>query len=133
MPPNAMFWYGGVYVRPYGVNIFSFNLAQPGSGERGVATLCAEQADILYMSQKNLYLVQGKIIGEDYSKIRKIYVYRGKIVPFADAIVRGTTKSQFSLDENDQLLRIITTNKNNIQGRVSSNIFVLDYWLRPYG
>ncbi len=35
------------------------------------------------------------------------------------------------MDENGQNLRIATTSK--YYGRFSNNIFVLDYYLKPYG
>ena len=132
IPFRKIFWYPWTYVRPSGVNIISFNLGQPLSSSIAVATLCAEDASILYMSERNIYLATNTYDGGyDYTKVNKIYVYQNTIRPVADTRVRGTTNNQFSLDEAGRFLRIATTNFNG--GTWSSNVFVLNYYLRLHG
>lgn len=69
--------------------------------------------------------------GQQYTNIRKIYVKGRYIRPFADARVLGYIKNQFSLDEYGQFLRIATTSFDS--GVSTNNVFVLNYFLRPYG
>lgn len=99
IPFRSIFWYPGTYTRPSAVNIISFNLKNPLSGTKNVVTICAESANIMYMSQKHIYLTTSSWEnGADYTKIRKIFVSGKYIKPIADGRVRGSVNNQFSLD-----------------------------------
>jgi hypothetical protein len=99
IPFNNIYIYPIRYQRVRGINILSFNLANPLNTGRKVVTVCAETANIMYMSENHIYLANTVIEGGlDYSIIRKIFVRGLFIVPFGDARVRGTINNQFSLD-----------------------------------
>jgi len=86
------------------------------------------------MSEKNIYLATNKYENNGvFTKIRKIFVYRSTIRPFADGYVQGLTNNQFSLDESNRYLRIATSNSYGDVSKWTNNVFVLDYYLRPYG
>ena len=63
-------------------------------------TVISENAQNLYMSEKNIYITftnyQDWTSLETY--IHKIFVKRTNIIPFADGKVKGTILNQFSMD-----------------------------------
>lgn len=69
--------------------------------------------------------------GQDYTNIRKIFVWRKYIVPFADGKVEGTINNQFSMDEYGPYLRVATTSNNG--GKTQNNLFALGYYLKRSG
>jgi inhibitor of cysteine peptidase len=126
---SSIFWYPSfVYIRPSAINILSFNLANPIGSRKKVVTICSESAGVMYMSERYIYLaINTTLNGVAYTQLRKIFVWDSYIIPFADGLVIGTIKNQFSLDEYNFFLRIATTDWS------ANNVFVLDYFLQPYG
>lgn len=99
VPVTSIFWYPGTYIRPSAVNIVSFDLRNPLTGTKNIATICAEYTNIMYMSEKHIYLTttSWEAAGQ-FTRIRKIFVYGKYIKPIADGKVDGTVNNQFSLD-----------------------------------
>ena len=84
----------------------------------------------MYMSERYIYLaINTTVSGAAHTQLRKIFVWGNYIIPFADGLVVGTIKNQFSLDEYNFFLRIATTDVSVS----ANNIFVLDYFLKSYG
>ena len=82
------------------------------------------------MSEKNIYLTTTKYIGNKaHTIIHKIFVWRRWLIPYADAVVSGYVRNQFSLDEYQGILRIATTETNPN----SNNVFTLGHFLQPIG
>ena len=86
------------------------------------------------MSEQYIYLATNYTDedGEISTKIRKIYVWGDYIQPFADGVVKGTVKDQFSLDQYGRFLRIATTTTNSAKADLVG-VYTLDYRLEPYG
>ena len=126
---SSIFWYPSfIYIRPSAINILSFNLANPIGSRKKVVTICSESAGAMYMSERYIYLaINTTVNGVAHTQLRKIFVWGNYIIPFADGQVVGTIKNQFSLDEYNFFLRIATTDWS------ANNVFVLDYFLQPYG
>ena len=81
------------------MTIFAYNLKNPNKNEFGIATIITENANIMYMSDKHIYLTFPDYFGrQDFTVIHKVFVWRSQIIPFADGSVRGTINNQFSLD-----------------------------------
>lgn len=116
IPWNNIFYYPGKYNSPQLTNILSFNLGSPTSTDRKVVSICGETSSIMYMSEKSIYLTSSTYTnGQEWTKIKKIFVNRRHIIPFADGQVRGTINNQFSLDEYGPYFRIATTS-NGVKG-----------------
>ena len=100
VPVNSIYWWpSNEYSTPQAVNIISFDLKYPFSDFKNIVTLCAEETNIMYMSEKHIYLTTR--IWEsnyEYSKIFKIYVSGKYIKPVADGKVKGSINNQFSMD-----------------------------------
>lgn len=53
----------------------------------------------MYMSERSIYLTSNSYAnGQEQTNIRKIFIHRNNIVPFADGKVLGSVNNQFSLD-----------------------------------
>lgn len=129
---TSIFWYPIEYRAPSAVNVISFDLSDPIRSRKKVVTICGESQNIMYMSEQFIYLTTSSYEnGQEYTKIRKIYVRGRYIRPFADGKVVGTIRNQFSLDEYGQFFRIATTSSS--RGSSTNNVFVLNYFLHPYG
>lgn len=84
------------------------------------------------MSERNIYLTSSTYSnGQDWTRIRKIFVNRRHIIPFADGQVRGTLNNQFSMDEYGPYLRIATTSNN--RGQTENNVYTLGFALQRHG
>jgi hypothetical protein len=53
---SSIFYYPVSYFNPNAVNIISFNLGDPINGHKKVVSICAESANLMYMSEKYIYL-----------------------------------------------------------------------------
>jgi uncharacterized secreted protein with C-terminal beta-propeller domain len=96
---NAIFRYPIVYVRPQLTNIVSFNLRRPLANDRKIVSVCGESSSIMYMSERSIYLTSTNYAnGQEQTNIRKIFIWRNNIIPFADGKVLGSVNNQFSLD-----------------------------------
>lgn len=115
-------------------NIIAFNLGNPTSSEKKIVSICGESSEIMYMAERSIYLTSTNYDsqkGDTYTTIRKIFVRKNRIIPFADGKIRGTLNNQFSLDEYGPYLRVAATlNKN---GQNSNSVYTLGYYMRPYG
>ncbi len=88
----------------------------------------------MYMAERNIYLTSTNYDsqkGDTYTTIRKIFVRKNRIIPFADGKIRGTLNNQFSLDEYGPYLRVAAT--LNKSGQNSNSVYTLGYYMRPYG
>lgn len=133
IPWNNIFYYPGKYNSPQLTNILSFNLGSPSNADRKVVSICGETSNLMYMSEKSIYLTSSTYTnGETWTRIRKIFVNRRHIIPFADGQVRGSVNNQFSLDEYGPYFRVATTSNNNL-GQTSNNVFTLGYALQNCG
>jgi len=113
--------------------IVGFNIDKP----QNTATVqnflgCGE---IVYMSDKNLYLANTDYNGSGYkTNIYKFAVDNGEIVFTNSGVVQGQPLNQFSLDENKGFLRIAThTVEYGNKFYESNNLFVLDSMLNITG
>ena len=96
---SSIFYYPVSYVNPNAVNIISFNLGDPINGHKKVVSICAESANLMYMSERYIYLTSYSYeYNQEYTKIRKIFVWGNYIKPFADGKVQGSINNQFSMD-----------------------------------
>lgn len=53
---SSIFWYPGIYNNPTAVNIISFDLGNPLGRTKKVISICAEYTNIMYMSERFIYL-----------------------------------------------------------------------------
>lgn len=110
IPYSSIFRYPGTFVSPALTSIVSFNLRTPTSSDRKVVSICGEFTSTMYMSERNIYLTSNTYKnGQTTTNIRKIFIWRKYIIPFADGIVKGSVNNQFSLDEYGPFLRVATT------------------------
>lgn len=98
-PYSNIFYYPGRYTSPLFVSIFTFDLSNPYRNTRGISCLITENAHNIYMSEKAIYITHTDYSrGSDSSVIHKVYVNRNRIIPFADARIKGRINNQFSMD-----------------------------------
>ena len=90
-PFFSIFYYRPVYTAPKFVNILSFNLGNPYDPRRTgrVISVVTEDAHQLYMSEKGIYISYSEK-GDVTTVVRKIYVYKNYLVPYADVRIKGT-------------------------------------------
>lgn len=129
---NWIYWYTSwMYRYPSFINVISFDLNRPTSSFN-VRSFIGEDSNLLYMSKRNIYLIQTYYEFPDYTRISKIRVNNNFIRPIAFAKIRGTANNQFAFSELNNNLRVATTNLYG-DPQTSSNVFILNYYLQTYG
>lgn len=98
---DSIYRYSIEYRYPSLINIFALNLKDPNCKKNfNVITVISENAQNLYMSEKNIYITFTNY--QDWQSletyIHKIFVKGTNIIPFADGKVKGTILNQFSMD-----------------------------------
>lgn len=88
---------------PVFVNIVAFNPIRQRISAKSIIT---EQSEVLYMSDNSIYFT---FHGKDETGVHKVYIKETSIIPFADIKIPGNIKDQFSFDEEDYNLRVVTT------------------------
>ena len=96
---SSIFRYPIAYIQPRLTNIISFNLRRPIGNDKSVVSICGETSSVMFMSERSIYLTSTSYAnGQEYTNIRKVFIWKKNIIPFADAKIRGSINNQFSLD-----------------------------------
>lgn len=101
-----------IYIPPHVTStgylvITSVNLKQPAEITDQTAVVTAPS--MFYVSSNHIYVTSSTYGGASESEILKFRYQDGKISPAALGTVPGALNNQFSMDENDGFLRLVTT------------------------
>lgn len=133
---QTYFWYPqSQYVDPFAVTIYSFNLSDPlRTISTGISVFIESKDVVIYMSESFIYLASNYTDnhGELSTNIKKIFAWGGFFQPFTEGTVKGVVKDQFSLNQFNDFLRIITTRTLSDKKTVVG-VYNLNDELKPYG
>lgn len=91
------------------------------------------EGDCFYVSPENIYIgttkYDGKASQYNYTELMKLSYKNGKVAFRAHANIDGSLNNQFSLDEHQGYLRMVTTLSYN-QGKTTNSLIVLDQDLK---
>jgi inhibitor of cysteine peptidase len=134
----AEIWHSATPDNGYGfTTIMSVNIVNDGE-EPTHETLLLGGASTIYVSPGNIYVTFPDWSGgSGKTSIHRIHIDEGQIEYHATGEVPGSLLNQFSMDEQGEYFRVVTTawnwNASTFEGRQNNNVYVLDQNLDIYG